>query len=494
MLVRRLGVGALAASFALCSTTIALDAAAGDKQLARVKGIVGYEPSPNAPFKAIFGRLDLPDDAVAVTQAGAQAVLRLADSSEIDIGEKTSVQVGAFNAISSGKQNEIVLNGGVLHFNIRHPAGGQSNYKFTTATSQIAVRGTEGFLVSSASGTQVVCVSCAAGDVTIQTGGQFTTIVSGQTATIAGSTAGNASVSVASNTSVSNSSLSQFNSASSTTSSAGTGTAAAGGTSVASGAGGTIATVAGAAGAAGVVAASTNTGGTKSGDTTPGTTPTCGNGTIVAAFVIGGTNSAFASFPQTAQLNAQQPNACSGATFSLTATAAPTNALGALNLGQSVTNGVLLGTATGNVLAPGAITLTLTATDGGSVGPVTINVYGAVTSSMPSISGPTTAPWSQTVTLSQAGPNTSLTLAKSCQPGADLSFTPSSGASPLNVTVNAISAATNPTGTAACTLTVTGSGTGPAASLSIPVNIVGPVPITITNQLRSLPNVKRAPR
>ncbi len=111
-----------------------------------MKGIVGYEPEPNAPFKAIFGRLDLPDNAVAVTQAGAQAVLRLADSSEIDIGEKTSVQVGAFNAVSSGRQNEIVLNGGSLHFNIRHPAGGQSNYKFTTATSQIAVRGTEGLL------------------------------------------------------------------------------------------------------------------------------------------------------------------------------------------------------------------------------------------------------------------------------------------------------------------------------------------------------------
>lgn len=494
MLVRRLGIGALVASFAFCSTTIALDAVGGDKQLARVKGIVGYEPAPNAPFKAIFGRLDLPDDAVAVTQAGAQAVLRLADSSEIDIGEKTSVQVGAFNAISSGKQNEIVLNGGTLHFNIRHPAGGQSNYKFTTATSQIAVRGTEGFLVSSASGTQVVCVSCAAGDVTIQTSGQFTSIVSGQTATITGSSAANASVSVASNSTATNSSLSQFNNASSTTSSAGTGTAAAGGTSVASGAGGTIATVAGAAGAAGVVAASTNTGGAKGGNTTTGTLPTCGNGAIVAAFVFGGQDTAFATFPQSAQLNAQQPNACSDATFTLKATAAPSNALSGLTLSQSVTNGVLVGTATGNVLAPGAFTLTLTANDGGSVGPVTINVYGAVTASplqqFTSV-GPSSA---QTMSLAQGGPSTSYSIAKSCATGADVSFTPASGSLPQTVTVTALSAPTgNTPPTHACTLTITGTGTGSATSLQIPVDITT-TSIGISNQLRSLPNVKRAPR
>jgi len=486
---------------AFVSLRVPLDAAGGDKQLARVKGIVGYEPAPNAPFKAIFGRLDLPDDAVAVTQTGAQAVLRLADSSEIDIGEKTSVQVGAFNAVSSGKQNEIVLNGGTLHFNIRHPVGGQSNYKFTTATSQIAVRGTEGFLVSSASGTQVVCVSCAAGDVTIQTGGQVTSIVSGQTAVIAGSTAGNASVSVVSNSSVSNSSLSQFNNAtSSTTSSAGTSATTAGTTSVASGAGGTIATVAGATGAAAVaVAAAGNTGAKPSPTSTTAPVSSCNPGAIVAAFSVGGSSSAFASFPQSFQLNLQQQNPCVTA-FTVSATGTPASMLGPLTTNQSVTGTApptLVATVTGNVLAPGALVLSASAS-GVSVGPVTINVYGNVQSSAQSLSFTSTgAAASQTVTVTQAGPGPpTFTVAKSCATGADVSATFSgSGASPATLTVVANSAPTTATtgGAAACTLTITGQGTGPAASLTLPVNITT-TSIGISNTLRSIPNVKRAPR
>lgn len=126
-MVRRLGVAVLAVVAALGASAASLDAAAGDKQLARVKGVVGYQTAEAAPFRAIFGRLDLPDDAYAVTQANSAAVLRLRDSSEIDIGEKTSIQIGEFNPAESGKTNEIVLRSGAIHFNIRHPAGGQSN-------------------------------------------------------------------------------------------------------------------------------------------------------------------------------------------------------------------------------------------------------------------------------------------------------------------------------------------------------------------------------
>ena len=172
MLVRRLTAGALCflTSFTLISSRVSSET--GDKQLARVKGVVGYQVAATSEFKPIFGRLDLPDDAYAVTKPNASAVLRLKDSSEIDIGENTKVQVGAFSTAASGNTNTIALNGGALHFNIRHPQGGQSNYKFVTATSQIAVRGTEGFLIAGANGTQVVCVSCAAGDVTVQVGQQ----------------------------------------------------------------------------------------------------------------------------------------------------------------------------------------------------------------------------------------------------------------------------------------------------------------------------------
>ena len=211
MLVRRLSAGALCflASVSLVCGRVASDT--GDKQLARVKGVVGYQTSATSEFKPIFGRLDLPDDAFAVTKPNASAVLRLADSSEIDIGENTKVQIGAFNAASSGNQNTIVLNGGALHFNIRHPQGGQSNYRFVTATSQIAVRGTEGFLIAGANGTQVVCVSCAAGDVSVQVGQQSLPIVSNQTLTVLGGNPLTATTSITANPTVNNPAVNQFN-------------------------------------------------------------------------------------------------------------------------------------------------------------------------------------------------------------------------------------------------------------------------------------------
>ena len=104
-----------------------------------------------------------------------------------------------------------MLNGGALHFNIRHPQGGQSNYRFVTATSQIAVRGTEGFLIAGANGTQVVCVSCAAGDVTVQVGQQTVSIVTNQTLTVLGSNPLTATTSITANPTVNNPAVNQFN-------------------------------------------------------------------------------------------------------------------------------------------------------------------------------------------------------------------------------------------------------------------------------------------
>ena len=476
-----------------------LDAASGDKQLARVKGIVGYQAAPNAPFKAIFGRLDLPDDAVAVTQTGGQAVLRLKDSSEIDIGQNTTVQVGAFNAVDTGKQNEIVLQNGALHFNIRHPVGGQSNYKFTTATSQIAVRGTEGFLLSSASGTQVVCVACAAGDITVQTGGQVTSIVSGQTAVIAGSSAGNASVTVVSNSTVSgNPALNQFNNSSSVTSTTTStttstaGTAASTTTSVTSSTAGTVATVAGAGAVTTVVvAASNNNNASPSPSSTP-TIPPSGAastspGPIIASFSVGGQFSAFSSFPQQFQLNATQQNATTG----LTVNAGPASVITNVAVNQTSAPPNLAAAVTGSVIAPGAIVLSVAAS-GVTVGPVTINIYGGVTANPQSLSF-TQLGTTQSVAVTQAGPgNVVLTATKSCVAGADISILTAAGPSPQNIQITANSAPSSPSSTAACTLTVTGQGTGPAASVQIPVNITA-TSIGISNTKRSNPTTVRAP-
>lgn len=186
----------------------------GDKELSRVKGSVGFQPDKDAQFKPIFGHQNLADGAIAVTKARSLAVLKLVDSSEIDIGENTVVEVGAFQQASSGQENSIKINNGALHFKIRRPAGGQSNYTFQTPTSQIAVRGTEGFLISGPTGTQVVCTVCTIGDVTVQTGTQTVTLVSGQTLIVNGtaSSIGTATQTIVSNAQVNNPAVSQFGS------------------------------------------------------------------------------------------------------------------------------------------------------------------------------------------------------------------------------------------------------------------------------------------
>lgn len=488
MLLRRLSVALVTTLCAIGISTASLDAAGGDKQLARVKGIVGYEDTASAPFRAIFGRLDLPDNAFAVTQGGAQAILRMPDSSEIDIGENTKVQVGAFNATNTGQSNQIVLNNGALHFNIRHPVGGESNYRFTTATSQIAVRGTEGFLVSGASGTTVVCVSCAAGDVSVQTGSSVTSIVSGQTAIVTGSSAGTASVTVVSNSSVANSSsITQFNNTSTTTTSttaSTTTTTATGGaattttttTAATSGSAGTVATVAG-AGAATTAVVVASTAGTKS----------SAPGSIVASISIGSsTASAFSSFPVAFQVSATEANATSALTFTIT----PSNLISGLNVVQTSGPPSDAASATGQVTGPGSLSVTIAAS--GQTASATYNIWGPVTATPSSLSF--TSPGTQSFSVAQAGPSGTLTLTPTCVAGASMTVQPTSGpSSGFSVNVTANTAPSSAASTAACTINVTGLGTGSPASTSIPVNITT-TSIGISNTLRQIQNPVRSPR
>jgi FecR protein len=174
-----------------------LDAAGpGSKQLARVAGTVQFQSGSDTAFHAIFGRIDLPDDALAVTLAQSRAQVVLADSSSIDIGAKTRVRLGAFNAAETGNPNVIVLELGTLHFTIRHPAGGRANYRFQTPTSQIAVRGTDGYIVTGPTGTDFYCVDCKTGDVTVTVGTRSYELATGQQAIIVGATPGTAKVDV----------------------------------------------------------------------------------------------------------------------------------------------------------------------------------------------------------------------------------------------------------------------------------------------------------
>lgn len=497
MLVRRLSVGALCflAGISLVCDRVSSDT--GDKQLARVKGIVGYQTSATSDFKPIFGRLDLPDDAYAITKPNASAVLRLADSSEIDIGENTKVQVGAFSSVSSGNQNTIVLNGGALHFNIRHPQGGQSNYKFVTATSQIAVRGTEGFLIAGVNGTQVVCVSCAAGDVSVQVGQQTISVVTNQTLTVLGSNPLTATTSIASNPTINNPAVNQFNANqnpfSPTASGQGldpTGSFSGVGTGAAASTGGVVTGVAAgaAAGTAAVVAASNSNSKpapspSPSSPPPPGPTPTPVPvpGVLVVQVSFPG---AVSTFPQPFQWPFSQLLATSVATFScLPATViscSPTQAIQGTTL-----NGVL----NGNLLAPG--TFTVAGSASGYVLPTTtFNVYGGVTLTSPAAPiSFTQVPSSQVIVLNQQPAGANLTATVNCPGGATAASVTLSGAtgpSPLHVTVTANAApTTNPPPAVACTISVIGQGDGPAASLSIPVNVTS-TGIGVSNRRRKL--------
>ena len=469
MLVRRLGAGALCflASISLVCDRVSSDT--GDKQLARVKGVVGYQTSATGDFKPIFGRLDLPDDAFAVTRPNGQAVLRLKDSSEIDIGENTKVQVGAFSPAESGNQNTIYLNGGALHFNVRHPQGGQSNYKFVTATSQIAVRGTEGFLIAGANGTQVVCVSCAAGDVSVQVGQQTVSIVTNQTLTVLGSNPLTATTSITANPTVNNPAVNQFsgnqNPLSPTSTGGGldpSGSLSGAGTGAAGAGAGVVTTVAAGAAAAGAAAAIVS----KQGGTS---TPTPSNvGTLVLQLSFPG---AEPNFPATFGWPFNQNNATTTATFTCTGVItcnAPSQSISS--------NGLLSGILGGTLNSPGTFTIGGTAS-GYTLPQTTFNVYGGVTMTSPA-STPisfTQVPSSQQVTVTQLPTGSTLTAAINCPGGssaASVTLTGATGPSPLTFTVTANSAPTsNPPPTVACTIIVAGQGDGPRASLTIPVNV-----------------------
>jgi hypothetical protein len=194
--MRPIAVFGTFALFALALCTPLRAASDIDKQLARVTGTVQYQSGSDPAYHAVFGKIDLSDEALAVTLAQSRAQVILPDSSSIDVGPTTRLRLGAFNAADTGNPNVVVLELGVLHFNIRHPAGGRANYRFRTPTSEIGVRGTEGYIVTGPSGTDFYCVDCTAGDVTVTVGTHSYALATGQQAIIIGTTPANADVDV----------------------------------------------------------------------------------------------------------------------------------------------------------------------------------------------------------------------------------------------------------------------------------------------------------
>ncbi len=58
-----------------------------------VRGTVGYQAAKDTPFSRILAP-PLKDDQFAITRVASNGLLQLADSSEVGLGEGTTVQVG----------------------------------------------------------------------------------------------------------------------------------------------------------------------------------------------------------------------------------------------------------------------------------------------------------------------------------------------------------------------------------------------------------------
>jgi ferric-dicitrate binding protein FerR (iron transport regulator) len=202
---------ALAALAIVCVLAPIAGSAEAGTQLSRLRGDVGYalDAKPGTAVTALVGSILLDHEAVAVTQAKALARVQFVDSSEIQIGDRSRVRIGDLQAASN--QRTIVLEHGALRFDVRHPAGPRSNVVFKTPTSQIAVRGTIGYIVNGPGGDEIYCVSCAADDVEVQAGNQRFTIQSGQSALVSVRNGLVFDSSILRNQNVNNPAIDQFN-------------------------------------------------------------------------------------------------------------------------------------------------------------------------------------------------------------------------------------------------------------------------------------------
>lgn len=143
---------ALALLFA--AMPLVVSSADSDKVLQNIKGSVTYQPAsgskqPLAPRASI----PLSDNTVASTGGASEASISLPDSSQVLIGQNSTVTLGSFNQTDIANAKFVVV--GKVRFKVQHVGGARANYTFQTSTGQIAVRGTEGDISSNANGLQV---------------------------------------------------------------------------------------------------------------------------------------------------------------------------------------------------------------------------------------------------------------------------------------------------------------------------------------------------
>jgi Na+/proline symporter len=150
IIARNLQTPALRTAVATTALTIALAlvpssgaAQNADNILINVKGQVAYEHDGATHELVPAVRHPLIDADYASTQSNSQAQVALPDSSLVTLGADTRVQMAFFHQTDIANAKFVIYQG-KTRFAIQHPAGQKANYVFTTPTSNIAVRGTEG--------------------------------------------------------------------------------------------------------------------------------------------------------------------------------------------------------------------------------------------------------------------------------------------------------------------------------------------------------------
>ncbi|MGH7716213.1 MAG: FecR domain-containing protein [Vulcanimicrobiaceae bacterium] len=155
---------------------------ADDNILRRDKGIVTYK-LPTTDPRSLYAEVAVDDSVIATTAIASLATLQFSDSSEIRIGDRTNVRIGDLHVAEAANPagGTVFIERGAVRFNVKHPMGAKADYRFVTPTTQLAVRGTVGYVVAGPDGDQIYCVKCETGDVTITTSSQTVLIHSGQT-------------------------------------------------------------------------------------------------------------------------------------------------------------------------------------------------------------------------------------------------------------------------------------------------------------------------
>ena len=120
-------------------------ASQADIQLQNLHGAVTYVayPTGEAHDVAVNANVAVKDDDVAKTGDRSMAGITLPDSSEVILASNTAIKLDTFDAATVAKAHFVVAYG-KMRFRVKHPAGAQANFTFTTPTGEIAVRGTEG--------------------------------------------------------------------------------------------------------------------------------------------------------------------------------------------------------------------------------------------------------------------------------------------------------------------------------------------------------------